>query len=152
MSHRNDAADYSADLDAVLALCRTLGLAPSLALRELRVRLEERRDFIAIPHPRWHRHHADLTLRTMILIYGNEEVARAKFRAMQLLMSRSGERVEDRTARTRWRDYQFEIRPLQSCPYCHVQLSATITQVDHIIPLARGGSDLPENWQLVCSI
>ena len=71
---------------------------------------------------------------------------------MLQLQARGGMRVEDRDARVRWRDLQFELDRVGRCPYCHVQLTPEVTQIDHIVPLSRGGDDSPENWQLVCGV
>lgn len=41
--------------------------------------------------------------------------------------------------------------PETVCPFCGRRLTASLVSLDHIIPFSKGGRNLIENLQLVCS-
>ena len=67
-----------------------------------------------------------------------------------------------RTGTTRWlRNSSAAKRSaraagLEHCPLCHVRLTwdagllPSSPEADHIVPHSRGGSDAPENIQIIC--
>jgi hypothetical protein len=144
------AMEYSDELTRVISLCESLGIRPADALRELRTLLQDRRDFLAIPHPVWRQTHIDECLAGMRAMYGPGVEAREKFDAMQDLWNRGGARIEDRGAQHAWKEAEFLRSPTQRCPYCRVSVDSGNAEVDHRIPIGRGGRDDPSNWQLAC--
>jgi hypothetical protein len=50
--------------------------------------------------------------------------------------------------RKRWKLKQLAADP--HCQYCNTVLQSNTATVDHVIPLAAGGKDIPENWVLAC--
>lgn len=144
--------DYKDQLVSVENLCKLLGISLSEGLKELEVILKERQDFVAIPHPTWRNSNIDGCLQRMQTIYGDPDRAYEKFEAMRGFYQRNGKRVENIAARNSWRNIQFDKLSEPRCPYCNVALTTKNTEVDHKIPLARGGKDDRSNWQLVCSL
>lgn len=146
-----NADEYTHELHSVLALCSLLEIEPADALRELRTQLQDRRDFVAIPYPGWRQRHLDICLKHMERIYGSRLEAREKFEAMKDVFQRHGVRAEDKAAQKTWKDRELDRGRQNTCPYCHITLDVTNAQVDHRIPVGRGGKDTPSNWQLACS-
>ena len=150
--HGTDVTTPMNELEVLDKLCQALGIGLDEALRELVAILEERRDLAALAHPAWRQMHRDAAFDRMERLYGSEERARAMYDAIDRLFARGGARVEAASARHAWRTRQLAgTTPEPRCAYCGIGLSTTNAAVDHRIPLARGGSDSEDNWQLVCA-
>lgn len=140
--------------DALLSLrelCDRLRVPVVDALTEIISLLERRRDLLAVGHPAWRERNLDQNLHWMEKLYSEQHEARQHFDAMVRIQSRAGIRVEDKTAQYRWRDLQLDRGSARDCPYCRKKLTPSTIAVDHRIPLVAGGTDSPENWQLICS-
>jgi hypothetical protein len=132
-------------------LCDRLGIPIVEALREIISILETRRDLLAIGHPIWRGTHLDQNLRWMETLYGSASEARLRFEAMGRYHVRAGNRTEDKSAQYRWRDRRLAETATIACPYCRTPLRRDNVAVDHRVPMALGGNDGSDNWQLTCA-
>jgi 5-methylcytosine-specific restriction endonuclease McrA len=48
------------------------------------------------------------------------------------------------------RSYEDDIKAFR-CPYCFDHLTASEVVIDHIMPIALGGSDHPDNLAVLCA-
>ena len=63
-------------------------------------------------------------------------------------MSRNRARGMQQWRRSIFRAKQWRRDP--RCGWCHATVLFEKSTIDHVVPLAKGGSDSPDNWMLSC--